>query len=319
MFQFINHANKTAGGAQTIAHQIHSVFAGSEIFGFDFVYSQGKKTLSNVPLCFLNYVYCAIFQRQSIIIIHHRIFLILNLFLRHKNSYFICHNIFPSKNFIFKVNTCMRYVAVSDEVFSYLSAHCPESAICTIYNGLDVDEASYREGGADQFTICYVGRLSQQKGVRDLVEAFKIFSEGKSDVFLRIIGDGECLDELLECAAGSFNIEFCGKKDKPFRECVDASVVVVPSRYEGFGLVYYEALEYGHYVLASSLSVFETLSGEEHVKFFEPGDLQGMCCALEYVYGSVLIDATIKKRRHRFSSMEIMNDQHRTLFEEEYD
>lgn len=322
IFQFINNADKKAGGAQNIAHHIHSIFPESKLCGFDFFYQKNIRKKSNIIFCFIYYLYCALCKRKSLIVIHHRIFLILNIIFRHKKSYFICHNIFPDNNFIFKLNTCVRYIAISDAVYDYLYGHCQSADISKIYNGIEVDIDSYRKvshQGNDEFLIYYIGRLSDQKGVESLVDTFKKFAEKRSNVYLRIIGDGENLDELLEKADGYLNIEFLGKKNFPFRNCIDADVVIVPSIYEGFGLVYYEALEYGHYVLASNLKVFEVFPDENCVRFFELGNIESMYEALSETYCLELSKVKRIEKRHRFQSVEVMKSEYRELFERCYE
>ena len=317
IFQFINHAEKSLGGAQKIAHHIHDAFRESEIFGYDCSYKNETKKTSSLFIFIFHYLFCAIFRRKNVIFLHHRIFLILNFFFRHKNSYFICHNIFPNKNFIFKINTSVKYVAVSDEVFDYLGIHCPSASISKIYNGLDIDKASYKSEYSDQFKIYYIGRLTDQKGVGYLIEMFKRFSEKKTNIYLKIIGDGEKRSELLLRAHGYSNIEFLGKRDYPFRYCIDASVLVIPSLYEGFGLVYYEALEYGHNVLASDLAVFEKFSEDDCVRFFENGSVGSMQQQLECLYSTIVSGVKPIKKRHRFQSVEVMKKEYQRLVGEQ--
>ncbi len=87
--------------------------------------------------------------------------------------------------------------------------------------------------------VLYVGRLSEEKGVRDLVQA----AEGLP---LVVVGDGPLRDIVSEpvgfvpsAALGSYYER--------------AAVVVVPSRREGFGVVAREALAHGRAVVATDV------------------------------------------------------------------
>ena len=86
--------------------------------------------------------------------------------------------------------------------------------------------------------ILYVGRLSEEKGVRELAEA----AEGLP---LVVVGDGP-LRPLLPQAAGFLPPAEVGAYYER------ASIVVVPSRREGYGMVAREAMAHGRPVVATA-------------------------------------------------------------------
>ncbi len=87
--------------------------------------------------------------------------------------------------------------------------------------------------------VLYVGRLSEEKGVRVLAEA----SRGMSTV---VVGDGP-LRSLFPEALGFVAPHEVG----PYYE--QAAVVVVPSLREGYGMVAREAMAYGRPVVATAV------------------------------------------------------------------
>lgn len=320
ILQFINHADKEIGGAQKIVHYIHGAFTESRVFGADLTLEKNYTKKSSALACLCQYVFSLLFRRDSVILIHHRFFLIFCFLFKHKKTVFVCHNIFPKRNSIFKINPHIHYISISDDVSRYLSRWVSQERISTVYNGLYLDRQSYKKkSDSNKFIVYFIGRLADQKGIRVFLEAFKLISNEFENVFLRIIGDGEDLDDLLESAKGYSNIEFLGKQKYPFRQADDASMIAIPSLYEGFGLVYYEALEYGHYIFASDLDVFEVDPQDEMVKLFESGNVDAICNAFREAYPLALKDGAPIKKRHRFNTVQVMQANYRRLLEDRYE
>lgn len=132
-------------------------------------------------------------------------------------------------------------------------------------------------GSGDGNYAVYVGRLSEEKGVRTLLEAWK-----RVDGFpLKILGDGPLRGELEQAARRSpLAVEFLGFR--PHREVLDvvaaAEVLIVPSEcYEGFPMVVLEAYACGTPVLVARIGSLDEIvvEGESGGKFEagNPGDL----------------------------------------------
>jgi glycosyltransferase involved in cell wall biosynthesis len=125
------------------------------------------------------------------------------------------------------------------------------------------------EGTAKREGALYVGRLSSEKGLFDLIDAWK-----HVDVPLRIVGTGSISAELATRA--SANVTFLGHMtpDAVCSEMRRASFLVVPSKnYEGFPMVIAEAYAAGLPVLASRIGslaeiVVAGVAGDQ----FEAGD-----------------------------------------------
>ncbi|MDX1460886.1 MAG: glycosyltransferase, partial [Xanthomonadales bacterium] len=102
--------------------------------------------------------------------------------------------------------------------------------------------------------VVYIGRLSPEKGVRELIGAFEDLARTGPVITLRIAGSGT-LEESVRSAAGRVEtIEYVGFADPELkRELLEwADLVIVPSQCdEGFGLVAAEAIAAGTPVVVS--------------------------------------------------------------------
>jgi glycosyltransferase involved in cell wall biosynthesis len=131
--------------------------------------------------------------------------------------------------------------------------------------------------------ILYVGRLSSQKGVRELVEATAAL--GGAGVRLRFVGDGP-ERAGLEAAAASAGVraEFTGSL--PHAEAAQlmrqAAVIAMPSTYpEGLGLAALEAMAAGAMTVATAAgAVGELVDDGETGWLVEPGNVGALTAAL---------------------------------------
>lgn len=95
------------------------------------------------------------------------------------------------------------------------------------------------------------GRLSKQKGFDLLIKAMtKLPAE---QVQLSIAGDGEQREELIHLAKGLSHVEFVGEVQDVPRFLASGDLVIIPSRWEPFGLTCIEAIAAGRPVIVANL------------------------------------------------------------------
>lgn len=110
-------------------------------------------------------------------------------------------------------------------------------------------------------TLLYLGRISQNKGLDML---FNVLSEiAGLDYKLRIIGEGEesCIGNLKVLASNlkiSDKITWLGRlsDENVFGELTEAKFLLIPSKYEGFGLVLLEAMASRTVAIVNKIDVF---------------------------------------------------------------
>jgi hypothetical protein len=172
-------------------------------------------------------------------------------------------------------------VANSRSVIKEISEHyagVDPARSLIVPHGFDPPEAVTRKPSAGLKRVVFVGRVEQRKGVDLLLKAALAID---SIFKLQIVGadapDGTAysalVDELVDEIRKRRNIDFerfgfvdDGVLDRVYR---DAAVVVVPSRYESFGLVVIEAMGRGVPVIVADVGGMSEIvtDGEDGLKF----------------------------------------------------
>lgn len=107
------------------------------------------------------------------------------------------------------------------------------------------------------YDILFVGRLTKQKSVEILLKAIKILKNKYSkNLKIAIVGDGELKENLnnLTVELGvNREVKFLGVRKDVKELMVSSKIFVLPSRWEGFGLVIIEAMSNMLPVIATSV------------------------------------------------------------------
>ncbi len=128
--------------------------------------------------------------------------------------------------------------------------------------------------------ILYVGRLSDEKGVRELAEA-------AAGLPLVVVGDGPLRDVLPQTVGFVPHEELGSYYER-------AAVVVVPSRREGYGVAAREGMAYGRAVVATAVgglpdAIVDGVTG----LLVPPGDQRALRAALERLLGDAKLRASL--------------------------
>jgi glycosyltransferase involved in cell wall biosynthesis len=162
-----------------------------------------------------------------------------------------------------------RVVAISDAVAEYVrrEAALPDEKVVRIHYGIDpspfqpeLPPPSRRAEGdpSRRPTLGVVARLAPQKGHRVLFDALPAVRAAVPDVCARLVGHEE-LSTTAELRAYADErgvsdlVAFEGFRADITRVMADLDVFVLPSLWEGFGLVLVEAMAAGRPVVASAV------------------------------------------------------------------
>ena len=133
-----------------------------------------------------------------------------------------------------------------------------------INNAIDVNKFKYnknirtdfrkKEGLEDTFVIGNVGRFTKQKNQKFLLDVLKKICEKKENTMLLLIGEGELEQELMDYAK-KIEVDKKVRFIKPRNDIENyyqiMDVFVLPSFYEGLGIVNIEAQTSGLHVFVS--------------------------------------------------------------------
>ena len=144
------------------------------------------------------------------------------------------------------------------------------------YNGMAQSVFRYAEEHAAPEKkgdyIVFVGNVKPHKGLSTLLSAFSSVKDGST---LKIIGEKENFLTGLSLDESAYeNVIFTGRMDDDalFREIQNARYLVLPSKYEGFGLPPLEALVLGTQPIVSDIPVFREVYADLPVKIFTSGE-----------------------------------------------
>ena len=151
-----------------------------------------------------------------------------------------------------------------------------------IYNPLTLKPGSQSDRHQKKFLA--VGRFSpKHKGFDLLIQAFVLFAQKNQKWQLDIVGDGPEKSQLAQMIIEN------GLENRiqlhPFTNEIQAyyssaSVYVLSSRWEGFGLVMVEAMAHGLPVISSDLPSSKDILGDFGI-YFKNGDIQELAQRLE--------------------------------------
>ncbi|MEJ8757847.1 glycosyltransferase [Pontibacter sp. H259] len=152
-----------------------------------------------------------------------------------------------------------------------------------------VDESFFKPGPevvTQPFTFFTLARLIPEKGIDQLLQAFKLVFESDQTVKLRIGGDGPYLADLKDLAKTcgvDASITWLGKltREQAQQEYQQCNAFVLPSQYETFGMVYAEAIACGKPIIATRCGGPESIVTEQNGLLTNKGDVYSLAEAMK--------------------------------------
>jgi glycosyltransferase involved in cell wall biosynthesis len=179
-----------------------------------------------------------------------------------------------------------RYIALTDFARDkFIASGFAADKIVVKPNFVDPDPGAKESAGKDAI---YIGRLSKEKGLHTLIEAWKRLPKNCA---LQIIGDGPERKALEEDAqrCGLTSIQFRGRlsHEESLAAMKSASFLIMPSEwYEGFPMTLAESFACGTPVICSKLGSMEEIIDDGRTGLhFAAGDAEDLARKIEWAFG----------------------------------
>ncbi len=166
---------------------------------------------------------------------------------------------------------------------SLMDVGIAEERIKLLPLGADLREFSPSPRSADgPFRILFVGGVGQRKGIKYLLDAYRKMRSPATELVIvgPLMGNGKALEQYRGCYTYLGRLDQSGVIEQ-MRRC---HVLVLPSVFEGFGLVVPEAMATGMPVIASTHSIGpEIIRDGEDGFVLEPDDVDGLAGKLDWL------------------------------------
>lgn len=166
------------------------------------------------------------------------------------------------KSFLYGA-TCKRYVriiTVSNSVFDeFVYGGKYKNKLTVLGNPINIKEIQEKAQNScveEAFDIGFCGRLTQAKNPFRLLDIIAEVKKDIPNICVAIIGDGDLREEFVgKIAEKSLqkNITLYGFQENPYPIIKRCKMLLLPSLWEGFGLVAVEALALGVPVICSNV------------------------------------------------------------------
>jgi len=152
----------------------------------------------------------------------------------------------------------------------------PEKRVYVGGNGVGIDYInSFKLRGNRPYDGVFVGRVAREKGIFDLVKAWRKVVSARSDARLLVIGSGPDIYELRRIVEkfgleGNVVVKGCCSDREMYTLMKASRVFVFPSYFEGWGLAVAEALACGLPVVCCDIPALREIFGGCSSVFFVP-------------------------------------------------
>jgi len=202
-----------------------------------------------------------------------------------------------------------KIILISDHEKQWLkhSLINPPHNITIIHNGVHDEQKKYKEIKNKKNSFVYVGRITKEKGISELVDAFAIVNDKYPEITLNLYGEGSDLDYYKKETANNNRITFHGYTSEPLRAIAENEFFILPSYNEGLSLSLLEAAMMQKTIIATDVGATSELIENTKTGF------------LVQPHSTEMLAETMLKSLRDKKQTAIMAKNARSRFEQEYD
>lgn len=184
--------------------------------------------------------------------------------------------------------------------------------IVVLNNGIDVEIYSKAVCSVEEHknSFLILGRLEEEKGIYDLIEAVSIAAKSNPKIKFSIAGDGEKekVQALIKERGLSEHIKLVGwlNQERKLELMKSVSTVVLPSHNEGLPMSILEGMAAGKAIISTDVGAIPEVISEENGILFQPKDVEALAqaivkCSLDPVMLGSMSENNIRKIKEQYS------------------
>jgi glycosyltransferase involved in cell wall biosynthesis len=183
----------------------------------------------------------------------------------------------------------------NEDLRQLMSDRFPDKEILVAHAGIDTSkiDSSPDVKKVDNLAL-FVGRLTHQKGVFDLLDVAEYMQSKHSDFRLVVVGDGPDKNRFTEAAKSRSisSIEAVGfvSEEEKYKLMKEAKFFIFPSYEEGWGIALAEALYADCIAVCYEIKHYKSLFSE-YPHYVNIGDIDALKYSLEEAYGTEVKDS----------------------------
>jgi glycosyltransferase involved in cell wall biosynthesis len=160
------------------------------------------------------------------------------------------------------ISKCDIIVGCCSSILTPYQKLFPEKIFFTVYNAPNSllkkvkNQPKDKITSTDIFNLCFIGRIDENKNLKNLIKSLPILLKKKKNIKLTVIGDGPSFKQILELASSlrlDEFINFKGYVSDPGILLNEMDALCLPSYNEAFPLVILEAQYLGIPVVATNV------------------------------------------------------------------
>lgn len=190
---------------------------------------------------------------------------------------------------------------ISKSEYQAVTQHLPKESLVRnklkiINNGSPDVKNQYPATKSNTFTFCSTNRLVTDKGINEMITAFKRFHKKHPHSELVLVGNGPEEDHFKALARDEPSIVFTGFQSDPLSFVAASDVLLQPTYHEGFSISILESFMMEKPVIATSVGGnVEMVQDNETGLLIPAKNSDSLCEAMERLYG----DSKLRSRLAR--------------------